>query len=185
MTLYELSDKLKELESKLENCVDEETGEIVYDIDALIAEYDEVAEDKKEKVRNIVALIVNKNADIQAYKQEAERFKAMADKTDNEIKHLTGYLETYCDGETYDFGFAKFSYSTSKAGKTVIDDEEKAVKWLKENHYDDLVKIKHEETVDKTKIKELIKNGTEIPSVSVVYETKGSVKQPRTKKKGD
>ena len=82
---------LYEIDQKIMNCVDMETGEIID-----TARLDELQMDRDTKIENIACWIKNLNADAEAFKTEkqsfADRQKAAENKAESLKKYLAGYL---------------------------------------------------------------------------------------------
>jgi len=129
--LYELSDKLAELEETIENL---EGISIPADLHqeylAILAEADETREDFTEKVDRILSLIQSRKRWLEVRKAEAERLTQLVRRDQETIEWLQEYLKEHLEkiGVTK-FRTNKFNVSIRKASvaplKLKIEDAKK------------------------------------------------------------
>lgn len=137
LTLYEIDERLL-------NCFDEETGEILEDLDFL-----EMA--REEKIDNIGCWIKSLNAENKAIKDEIRALQERARVNQNKADSLKGMLETSLNGEKYKSARVVISYRKSES--VVVDDVYKLP--------EELIRYKEPEPL-KTEIKKLLKEGVTI-----------------------
>ncbi|RMD72110.1 MAG: hypothetical protein D6822_01865 [Cyanobacteria bacterium J149] len=131
MKLYELSDKLVELEDTIENL---EGISIPADLHqeymSILAEANHLKADFTEKVDSILSLIQTRKKWLEIRKEEAERLKTLVRRDEKAIEWLQEYLKEHLEkiGVTK-FRTNKFNVSVRKASiaplKLKIEDAEK------------------------------------------------------------
>jgi hypothetical protein len=144
-TLYEINSAILDL-------IDLETGEIL-DPEKL----ESLQIDRKEKLRNIGFVALNAKADIQAYKEQEERFKAKRMAAEKTLAWAKETLQRELAGQKMKETEFSIYYSPSES----VEVDEGAViptKFLK----------LQEPTIDKAGLKTALKNGTEIKGVRLV-----------------
>lgn len=155
MTLYEIDQAIIDA---LEGAIDPETGEVMDD--ALLASYEKLQEDRDAKIENIGLFIKNLEAEADAVKLEAKKLTARAKASENKAEHLRSYLQWRLAGEKFTTPKLKISYRNSK--KVNITDLEALP--------EEFLRYKEPEP-DKTKIKDAIKAGQDVPGAEVVEQT--------------
>lgn len=149
MTLYEIKEQYLQALESLQ--IDEETGEIIggEDVEKLQADF-------AEKAENIGLYIKNLKADVNALTDEIKALTARKKAAEKRAEWLKTYLFDVMRGTGNNkISTSKISISFRKSQKLQVDDD--FVNWCAENRYD-LLRYKEPE-LDKTKIKEEIKNG--------------------------
>lgn len=149
--------KLYEINQEIENCINNETGEIT-DFSKLEA----LTLAKEEKVKNIALIILNKRAEEKAIDDQLKKFLARKKSIKNEIMCLEYYLEKNTAGQSYNFAEVKVGYLHSE--ETIITDIEALEKYAK--RHKELGKYKFEPI--KTAIKEAIGNGLKVKGAEIV-----------------
>lgn len=150
MTLYEIDERVME-------CVDEETGEIV-DFDKL----SELQMQSDKKIENIGCYIKNLLAEAKMIEEEEKVLSKRRRACKNKAESYKQYLSNYLNGRK--FKTAKVSISYRKSDSINIDDPGQVPR-----HY-----FKYADpTVNKTKAREDIKAGKTIPGITL--ETKYNI----------
>lgn len=150
MTLYEIN-------SELLNLVDEETGEVL--------DYEKFMElnmAREEKIENIGLWIKDLKAEALALKAEKEALARRQKTAENKAESLTRYLQMMLDGEKFKTPKLSVSYRTSKA----VEVDNEFISWAMANN-DQFLRFK-EPDVDKTKLRDAIEKGEEIPHAAIV-----------------
>lgn len=145
MTLYEIDEKIR-------NLIDEETGEIL-DPNAL----DNLEMARDEKLENIALYCKDLDAEAKAIADEIKNLQQRKATAEKKYESLKGLLKYALNGQT--FKTARVNISYRKTSSVQVDDE--FVKWAMMNG--DQYLIYDEPRVSKTEIKEAIKNGIEVP----------------------
>lgn len=154
MNLYEIK---AEYLKALDECIDEETGEVV-DLERLEA----IGETYNEKIENIICYIKNLRAEAKAIKDEEEKLKARRTAKEKKADSLSGYLDSVLGGERFEGARGCVSYRASV--ETFVDVEQ-----FKNNFgWEDFVEIRTEYKPDKTKIKEALKRGETFEGAELV-----------------
>lgn len=137
---------LYDIDAKIMECVDIETGEIINEdaLDALTMERD-------AKVENIALWIKNLKAEAEALKAEKDAFAKRQKTAENKMNSLKQYLSGYLDGTKFETAKCKVSFRKSEY---VYVSEEADIP-------DEYLKFK-EPDVDKTKLKAALKAGTTV-----------------------
>lgn len=146
MTLYEIDCRLSE-------CFDMETGEI---LDEEMMNALEIARDKK--ITGIVHYIKNLEADYKALKEEADSFAARAKSAKNKAESLRSFLEKYLNGETFESEDKTAKVSYRKSTSVNIFDFSKLP--------EEFIKIADPEP-KKKEIMAAIKDGQEVPGAEL------------------
>ena len=144
MTLYEINEAIMGL-------IDED-GEI-----ADFEEFDELQLKREEKIENIALYIKNLTAEAKAIKDEEDVLKKRRVAAENKVQGLKCYLDHALQGEKFKTARTAISYSTSTQCVT----GEEFIKWAQSNAAE-LLRFKDPEP-NKTAIKELLKDGKEVP----------------------
>lgn len=147
-TLYELTAELANFELE----VDEETGEVLN-----ADELDNLQMARDEKIEGICLWIKNLKADAAAYKAEKDSFAKKQKTAENKIKSLSDYVQGALAGEKFKTTRVSVSYrSSTQVECTDFSLVEK-----------DYLRFKDPE-LDKTKIKDDLKNGIEVKGCTLV-----------------
>lgn len=145
MNLYEIDNRIME-------CVDEETGEIVNEelLESLEME-------RQTKIENIACLIKNYNSDAEQLSQEIDNLQKRKKTAVNNVERLKHYLQSYLEGKK--FKTAKCSVSYRKSEAVEVSDISLLPEWA--------IRVKDPEP-NKTEIKNAIKAGTKVPGAVMV-----------------
>ena len=163
MKLYEINAEILRLTDQIE--FDEETGEILCDIDAIYDEIGALQMEKKSILEYLAKIVLNLRAKAAAVKSEEQRLKERRDRLTKKEERLMKILDRECAGEKTDLGVATFSYR--KTSHVAVSDAAKAIRWLKRNKHLDCFRVPAPE-VAKTEVKKLINAGTKVPGCAVV-----------------
>ena len=153
MTLFEIDEKIMD-------CVDLETGEIVNEemLDALNME-------RGAKVENICLWIKNLKAEAEALKAEKDAFAQRQKTAENKLNSLKRYISAYLEGTPFKTARVAVSFrkteSVEIADGTVLPDE--------------YLRFKQPEP-DKAALKAALKNGAAIDGVSLVTDKSITIK---------
>ena len=153
MTLYEINKKILE-------CVDPDTGEV--DAEALIA----LEEEKDEKIDNVAKWILDLTADVAKIDAETERLKKMKDATKKKIESLKKFLGYACENQNRKRDTFQIRFTRSK--KVELDPLQEVP--------DEYMAVKITSEPDKMKIRKAIETGEEIPFAELVETVSCSVK---------
>ena len=161
LTIYEIDTAIIEAAEALQEVFDEDTGE-VYDIDRfeqLKADLDALQMERDKKISNVACWIKNLKAEAEAIKLEKMNLAKRQQVAENKAESLKKYLEYALHGEKFEDARCKISYRKSE-GIHFADDFQ----------YSTLPPQFVKVTVDakKTELKAALKNGEEIPGVSLV-----------------
>lgn len=152
MTLYEIDNAILE-------CVDEETGEII-DFEKL----DELCIERENKIKNVAKWYKDTIAEVEAFKAEKEKLSKREDKAKIRAQKLKEWLAHVLDGERFKSGTVDIRFRSSET--LDIDDNDEFVRWAMDNDRDDLLNYQRP-TPSKTMIKTALKDGAEIPHVTL------------------
>jgi uncharacterized protein (DUF3084 family) len=160
VSLYTINAELSELlERGFE--IDEETGELIEDIEDKLASLQMAEQDKLE---NIALYIKNLSAESAAIKAEekslAERRKAKEKRQESLKKYLADYLQN-TDRSKFETPKVRLSFRKSE----VVDYDDSFMRWALEQ--DRYLRYK-EPDVDKAALKKAIKGGEEVPGATLL-----------------
>lgn len=158
MTLYEINEALGQI---LDN-------EELFDKEVFERAVAELNLNKEQKCENIIRMIKNMDSDVNAISEEIKRLQAKKKTLENKVTGLKGYLKSNLELEgrkNYKAGLFTITLRNNAASINVLDESLIA---------DNFKKISY--TVDKTAIKEAIKNGEIIEGVEMVQTTSLTIK---------
>lgn len=154
--------KLWEIKDEIEKCfsetVDEETGEILSEVNLQYLEELQMAFD--DKVDNICCLIKNMDAEVKAFKTEEANLKKRRMAKESASQRLKDYLKAILNGQKYESVRSKISYRASKSTEVDMD--------LFMNNKDYDLYVKTEITPNKTAIKKALEDGKELIGAEIV-----------------
>jgi len=162
MKLYQTNQALNELLSQIQP--DPETGELPDNTDELIEQINALQADKADILKWIAQEILNIRAEIPGIKAEEDRLYKYRKNKEDVIERLINILDRECGGENADFGIAKLSHRTTTS--TDVTDPDKAIEFLESSGHDDALKYKKPD-VDRLKVKQLIKQGINVPGAEL------------------
>jgi len=154
--------KLWEIKDEIEKCfsetVDEETGEILSEVNLQYLEELQMAFD--DKVDNICCLIKNMDAEVKAFKTEEANLKKRRMAKESASQRLKDYLKAILNGQKFESVRSKISYRASKSTEVDMD--------LFMNNKDYDLYVKTEITPNKTAIKKALEDGKELIGAEIV-----------------
>lgn len=155
MQLYKID---KAIEDAINLGTDPETGELlnVDELESLLIE-------KQTKTENIALWIKNLRSDIEAMKAERDSFNQRIKTATNKMESLKDYLAFCLNGEKFETERVKVSYRKSE--QVSISDEAAFIDWAMKSG-DLFLRYKTPE-IDKTKVKDELKAGFEIPYATI------------------
>lgn len=162
MTIYEIDAQIASL---LESSVDEETGEVLVNVEALEA----LQMERDRKVENLALAYKNLSAEAKAIKAEEDALAKRRKSVENEAERARDYLVYVLGGEKFKSAKVAVSYRSSES----VQVDESFIDWAKVYH-PDLLRVKAD--ADKTAIKAMLKNGEELPYTALVTNTSIQIK---------
>ena len=171
MKLYEINQEIEELFASIE--IDEETGEILCDIDTIYERIGALQMERKKVLEWLAKLALNTRAEAAAIKAEEQRLKERRERLAKREDRLLAILDRECRGEKTDLGVATFSYR--RTSKLEVSDAEKAIRWLKRTKHTDCFRVPAPE-VAKTEVKKLIAAGENVPGCQIIEDMSYSLK---------
>lgn len=154
MKLYEINEELRSIMEDL--VVDEETGEIIGEID-----YEKIQAlqlERKEKLENIALYVKELKSEVDALKGEVKKLNARTKVKENKIKSLSNYLDFILkDMGTKKFETSRVLISYMKSEIVSVDESKLPKKYMKV-----------ELSPDKVAIKKLLKSGMTIKGAQLV-----------------
>lgn len=148
MNLYELSVAFQEVQNM------ELDPEVMKDT------LDSIEDAIENKAENIAKLVRNLESDVKAYKEEEERLKTKRQATENKVKWLKTYLEDNMKltGKTkFKSGMFNFSIQKNPVSVNILDERIIPEEFL----------IPQLPKIDKTALKDVLKNGVEVPGAEL------------------
>ena len=171
MKLYEINEEILRLTDQI--TVDEETGEVAGDVDAVCAQIDALQMERRSILEFLAKLVLNLRADITALKAEEERLRDRRSRLEKKVERLLQILDRECSGEKTELGVATLQYR--KTSRVEVLDAAKAVSWLKRRKLTDCFRIPAPE-VAKAEVKKLLSAGTRVPGCALVEDRSYSLK---------
>lgn len=163
MTIYEIDSAIQAL---LDSGVDEETGEMLTDIDALM----ELQMARDKKVENLACAVKNMDAEARAIRDEEKRLAERRKSLEAKAARAEDYLAFVLNGEK--FASARVSVGWRKCTKTEVDDN--FAEWAKD-HAPDLLRFREPEP-DKTAIAAALKAGRKLEGAALTTTVSMTIK---------
>lgn len=161
MRLYQIDERIRSL-------IDPETGEVADD-----KALSELQIERKEALEGIALLCREKKAVIATAKEEKKRLDAIAGRAEYQLERLLLLLDEQL-GDDSSFSTGKVSVSTRRVSHIEVNDDEKALDWVRKNpevwqgNLDSPIRVKTEITLVKKGLAEILRTRN-IPGVSEVY----------------
>ena len=169
--LYEINEAILRLTDQI--AIDEETGEVLCDIDAITAGIDELQMERGRILEYLAKLTLNLRSEAAAVKAEETRLRERRSRLEKKEARLMEILNRECGGEKTDLGVATLSYH--RTTRVEVTDSAKAVSWLKRRKLLDCFRVPAPE-VAKTEVKKLLALGTKVPGCALVEDRSYSLK---------
>lgn len=148
MNLYELSIAFQEVQN------------MDLDPEVMKDTLDSIEDAIENKAENIAKLVRNLESDVSAYKEEEDRLKTKRQAAENKVKWLKTYLEDNMKltGKTkFKSGMFNFSIQKNPASVNITDERIIPEEFL----------IPQLPKIDKTALKDVLKNGVEVPGAEL------------------
>ena len=161
MTIYDIDNEFATKMNELLEIFDEETGEVT-DIDRfeeLKKALDDLAEERKQKISNVACWYKSLVAEAEAIKTEKMNLAKRQQVAENKAESLKKYLEYALQGEKFKDARVSISYRRSEGIHFCEGFDGESLP-------DEFVKV--EKKAKLTEIKNAIKEGREIPGVSLI-----------------
>ena len=171
MKLYEINEEILRLTDQI--AVDEETGEILCDLDAICAGIDALQMERRSILEYLAKLALNLRSESAALKAEEARLRDRRAGLEKKEARLLQILDRECAGEKTDLGVATLNYR--KTTRVDVADAAKAVAWLKRRKLTDCFRVPAPE-VAKAEVKKLLTAGTKVPGCALVEDRSYSLK---------
>ena len=121
----------------------------------------------------LAKVVLNNRAEQAMLKIEEARLYERRKKLEAKEDRLMRVLDRECDGKNTNLGIATFRYRATT--KIEVADRAKAVNWLRRHKYKDAIRVMEPE-VDKTVVRQLLKNGAKIPGLALLQSQSCSLK---------
>ena len=171
MKLYEINLEIMRLADAIP--FDEETGEILGDVDEFYQQIESLQMEKQRILEYLAKLVLNLRSEEEALKTEEKRLKDRRQRLEKKEDRLIRVLDRECAGQTTDLGVATLAYR--KTSHVEVTDSAKAVRWLKRHKYMSCFRVPEPE-IAKSEVRKLMHAGTEVPGCCVVSDTSFSLK---------
>ena len=171
MKLYEINEEILRLTDQI--AIDEETGEILCDMDAITAGIEALQMERRSILEYLAKLVLNLRSEAAAVKAEETRLRDRRSRLEKKEARLMQILDRECGGEKTDLGVATLNYR--RTTRVDVTDAAKAVSWLKRRKLLDCFRIPAPE-VAKTEVKKLLTAGTKVPGCALVEDRSYSLK---------
>ena len=171
MKLYEVDSEILRLLCLLEP--DPETGEIPENEEQLLTELNGLQMEREHILEYLAKVVLNNRAEQAMLKIEEARLYERRKKLEAKEDRLMRVLDRECDGKNTNLGIATFRYRATT--KIEMADRAKAVNWLRRHKYKDAIRVMEPE-VDKTVVRQLLKNGAKIPGLALLQSQSCSLK---------
>lgn len=171
MNLYEINEEILRLTDQI--AVDEETGEILCDLDAIYAGIDALQMERRSILEYLAKLVLNLRSEAAAVKAEETRLRDRRIRLEKKEARLMQILDRECAGEKTDLGVATLNYR--RTTRVDVTDAAKAVSWLKRRKFTDCFRVPAPE-VAKAEVKKLLTAGAKVPGCALVEDRSYSLK---------
>lgn len=163
MTIYEID---KEIAAMLEAGIDEETGELLLDTEALEA----LQMERDTKVENLALAYKNMTAEAKAIREEEKALAGRRDRLEAKAERARKYLDFVLAGEKFSTPRVAVSYRRS----TKLELAQDFVEWA-QDHAEHLLRYRAPEP-NKTEITAVLKAGGDVYGASLVENQTMSIK---------
>lgn len=163
MTIWEIDQAIAEL---LEGGVNEETGELTVDTEALEA----LQMERSQKAENLALAVKNMKAEEDAIGNEIDALSARKAALKKHRERAQEYLRFVLDGEKFSTPKVAVSWRKSEA----VEPDEEFLSWAMDND-DSFLRYKPPE-INKTAIRAAIRAGQQVPHVRVVQSLNAQIK---------
>ena len=163
MHLYEINAEIALLLHQLE--VDPETGEILASSEEIIRQLDALGMERHRILEYLAKVVIDARATMTALKVEEDRLADRRRRMERREERLMQVLDRECGGVKTDLGVATLSYR--KTTRVDVQDNTRAIDWLRQNSHLNCIRTKDPE-VDKSAVRRLLSNGTQIPGIELV-----------------
>ena len=171
MKLYEINEEILRLTDQI--TVDEDTGEVLCDMDAICGQIDALQIERRSILEYLAKLVLNLRAETAALKVEESRLHERRSRLEKKIDRLLQILDRECAGEKTDLGVATLQYRTTSHVEVL--DAARAVNWLKRKKLTGCFRVPAPE-VAKAEVKKLLSAGTKVPGCALVEDRSYSLK---------
>ncbi len=161
MTLYEIDNRLQEL-------VDPETGEIA-DYEA----FEALDMERTHKLENMACWVKNMEATANGIASEVKALQARKAAIVKRAERIAGYLQEALAGQKFETPRCAVTYRKSTAVE--VSDPAVAATYLEEHGYDDCLNYTLP-TIDKTALKALLTDAVPVPGCAVVQRQNMQIK---------
>jgi hypothetical protein len=142
--LYEIDQKIQAL---VDGAVDEETGEVVIDLEAL----QELQMEREKKLEGIALVVKNMTAEADAIRAEEKKLADRRRVLENKTERLKGWLAFALNGEK--LATPRVSVSVGKAQQSVVvDDIHKVEEWYFKKTEKSYLELTMEEQMERDKL---------------------------------
>lgn len=153
--------KLYEIDEALEECFDQETGEII-DMDR----FEALNAARHDKIEGVGCIIKNRAVLIESMKQEKARLTDRIAELENRNEATKNFLDYILAGQKFETAKVKCAYRKS----TIVEITDEA------QLPEEFLKVVTTAKPDKTALKDALKNGEEVPGCQLVEHNNLSVK---------
>lgn len=158
MKLYEIAVEYQNFLEAIEN------GDIPEE--AIIDTLESITSILEDKADNIACLIKNMSAEAEAIKAEEAKLSERRKAKEKQVDRLKEYLSTTLLASGYTkIETARNKITFRKSESVAVDDEAEFIKWAMSN--DDAYLTYKDPTINKTAVKEALKNGIELNGVRI------------------
>lgn len=168
MTFYEISERMSDLEERMESCVDEETGEITSDdYEKLLAEYDALDVAEQDKIEGVALSYKNIMALVNELKIEKGRINDRIQSLTRRADGIKKFLDEYVlRGNKFETARVRCAYRRTKS-VNVVDEGRVPAEYIVE---------KVTKSPDKMAIKKVLLDGGSVDGCDLVETNKLNVK---------
>lgn len=149
--------KIYEIDAAIEALVDE-NGEITD-----FEEFERLVMERGKKIENCALAYKNYIAESKALKEEADALLKRAKTCENKAESFKNFCGYVLRGEKFETPKVQIRYRASSS--VSIEDDAKFVDWAEANNEDLLT---YKVSINKTAVKEALKNGEDIPGASIL-----------------
>lgn len=130
--------------------------------------------ERDKKAENMALWVLDLKDDEAAIKNEINRLKERLESAERKEKRLKEYLKLVLEGEMLKTPTVSVGYRTSQAVE--ISDSEQVIEWVKKDgRFENILKYKEPE-ISKTELKNIMKDGVEVPGAELVTNTSTIIK---------
>ena len=168
MTFYEINEKMRRIEKELDECIDEDTGEIIDDkYTDLINDYTAIEMEEHDKIESVCLLFKEKQMFIDELKAEKKRIADRISIVENDTERLKKFIDEFVlKGQKFETAKVRCQYRNTKS----VEVADESI--VPEEYMNEKISV----APDKMKIKKALTEGKTVRGCNLIENSSLSIK---------